>query len=79
MQSIHDEERSRYEAYASTHSEEEYRERMAILYVCWRRCNQEHFGGQLRKPHLGFGRTAPRSLGHCTERPYTAASSEHPQ
>jgi len=66
--SIHDEERSRYESFASNHAEEEYRQRMAILYTCWHRFNQEYFGGRLREPHLGFGRTAPRSLGHCAEK-----------
>jgi len=64
--SVHDdEERTRYETYASNYAEEEYRERLATLYTRWRGFNQESFGGRLREPHLGFGRTAPRSLGHC--------------
>jgi hypothetical protein len=63
--SIHDDERNRYEDYASNHGDEEYRQRLAVLYRYWRRFNGEYFGGRLREPHLGFGRTAPRSLGHC--------------
>ena len=65
--SIHDEERSRYETYSVKHADEEYRKRLAVLYPCWHRFNQEFLYGRLREPHLGFGRTAHRSLGHCTK------------
>jgi hypothetical protein len=61
----HDEERRAYADFASRHAEPEYRAPLAELYAAWRRFNKEFFGGGLQEPHLAFGQTAPRSLGHC--------------
>jgi hypothetical protein len=62
----HEEERQAHAEFASRHAEEAYRWRPAELYAAWREINAEFFSGQLRIPHLALGRTAARSLGHCS-------------
>jgi hypothetical protein len=62
---IHNQERHDYAEFAARHGNEEYRERMAVLYAFWHCFNQEHCAGRLREPHIGFSRTHPRVLGHC--------------
>jgi hypothetical protein len=62
----HQQERHDYALFASEHSEEDYRLRLARLYASWRRYNQEFFAGQMVEPHLVLGWTAPRSLGRCS-------------
>jgi hypothetical protein len=61
------EERRRYQEFATQHSEEEHRVRLADCYAATSEFNRDHFGNSLREPHICFGRTAPRSLGHCSE------------
>jgi hypothetical protein len=61
----HDQERRNYSSFATRHAEELYRERMRELYTTWAEWNREYFGGNLVEPHLAFGRTAQRCLGHC--------------
>jgi hypothetical protein len=61
----HDEERHAYADFASRHGEAQYRAPLAALYSDWDRFNKDFFAGRLLEPHLAFGRTAPRSLGHC--------------
>lgn len=68
----HDEERLAYADFAILHSDEIYRTRLAELYASWGEFNEEFFAGEghptgrLRVPHLAIGRSAPRSLGHCS-------------
>jgi hypothetical protein len=69
-----DEERRRYRDFAITFSEPHHRVRLADFYQVIAGFNRDHFGGRLREPHLTFGRTAPRSLGHCLE--YTGYGAE---
>src|SRR5947209_3911226 len=63
----HTEERRGYTDFATHRSEEAYRPVMRDLYASWRRFKDEFFDERLVEPHLAFGRTAPRSLGHCAE------------
>ncbi len=62
----HKQERRQYAEFAARYSEEEYRERLADAYHMWSEFNERYYGGRLVEPHLAFGRTASRSLGHCT-------------
>jgi hypothetical protein len=62
----HKEERRAYAEFASHHAEEEYRRLLAELYSTWSSFNHDYFDGKLTAPHLAIGRTAPRSLGHCS-------------
>lgn len=61
----HMNERRGYTDFATRLADESYRSLMADLYDSWRNSNRELFDGKLVEPHLAFGRTAPRSLGHC--------------
>jgi hypothetical protein len=61
----HPDERRAYADFASRYGEAPYRRPLAELYSDWNRFNNEFFSRQLLVPHLAFGRTAPRSLGHC--------------
>jgi hypothetical protein len=63
----HEEERRASANFASRHGEARYRAPLAELYATWLRFNNEFFAGRLLEPHLAFGRTAPRSLGHCAQ------------
>ena len=63
----HDEERRAYADFASRHGEAQYRAPLAELYATWLGFSNEYFAGRLLEPHLAFGRTAPRSLGHCQQ------------
>jgi hypothetical protein len=63
----HDEERRAYANFARQHGEAQYRAPLAELYSKWDRFNNGFFAGRLLEPHLAFGRTAPRSLGHCEQ------------
>ena len=60
------EERRRQREFAMEHAEPEYRTPLQRLHQDWTDWNVTHFGGKLVEPHIGFGRTAPRSLGHCS-------------
>jgi len=62
----HQEERRAYAEFALVHAEPDCRQRLAALYAAWRGFNREFFRGGLLDPHLTLGRTASRSLGHCT-------------
>src|SRR5262245_35315139 len=62
----HEEERQAYAEFASRHAEERYSTLLAELYTTWQEYNDQFFDGQLAKPHLAIGRTAPCSLGHCS-------------
>jgi hypothetical protein len=62
----HKEERRAYAEFASHYAEEEYRKLLAELYDAWSSFNADFFDGKLTEPHLAIGRTAPRSLGHCS-------------
>jgi hypothetical protein len=61
-----DEERQAYAEFARLYGEERYRERLQKFYGVWRAFNEDFFEAALREPHLTLGRTAPRSLGHCS-------------
>src|SRR5437763_1413717 len=60
-----DEERRRHVEFARKYSEEEYLVLLDKLYADWERCNK-HLDGVLKPPHIALGRTAPRSIGHCS-------------
>jgi hypothetical protein len=60
----HADERLAQADFASRYSEAKYRGPLAELHATWRRYNAQHFSDRLLAPHLAFGRTAPRSLGH---------------
>lgn len=60
------EERRRQREFAMEHAEPGYRTPLQRLHQDWTDWNVTHFGGKLVEPHIGFGRTAPRSLGHCS-------------
>jgi hypothetical protein len=62
-----DEERRRYQKFATRDAVHEHRGRLVDFYGALSDFNRDHFGEQLREAHLCFGRTAPRSLGHCSE------------
>src|SRR5262245_15379671 len=61
----HDRERQSHAQYAEQHSDPQYQVRERPLHEAWRRFNREYFGARLKPPHIGFGRTAHRSLAHC--------------
>jgi hypothetical protein len=61
-----EQERQAHAAFASQYSEEEYCQRLAEFYQIWDGFNRSYFQGALLRPHLAIGRTAPRSLGHCS-------------
>lgn len=63
---LHDEERRRYRDFATGHSEEEYRVRLADAYEARTAYNQDFYDNRLREPHILFAVTAARSLGRCT-------------
>ena len=61
-----DEERRARRDFAVSQGEDRYRPWQRDLYVSWEGWNARHFQGRLKPPHLGFGRTPPRSLGICS-------------
>lgn len=63
---VRDEERRCRREFATSSAEEGHRVWQRELYPLWERWNVEHFHGRLKPPHLGFGRTPPRSLGLCS-------------
>src|SRR4051812_23756431 len=63
----HEAERLAYAEFACGGAEADYRARLAEFYESWHRANADFFGGRLVEPHMAIGRTAPRSLGHCTK------------
>ena len=60
-----DDERQQRRRFAVSDSDDAYKAWQSDLYSLWGRWNAEHFHGRLKPPHLGFGRTPPRSLGIC--------------
>lgn len=61
-----DDERRARMTFAKAAAEDAYRAWQGDLYHLWERWNAEHFQGSLKPPHLGIGRTPPRSLGTCS-------------
>ena len=62
---MRDEERQARLAFVVNAGDDAYRGWQRDLYALASRWNAEHFGGRLKPPHVGFGRTPPRSLGTC--------------
>src|SRR5262245_36091950 len=61
----HADERRAYADFASRYGEAQCRGPLFELYATWDGYNTDFFDGRLLEPHLAFGLTAPRSLGHC--------------
>src|SRR4051812_21609687 len=61
-----DEERDARRQFALASAEDVHRVWQGELYPRWARWNADYFGGVLKPPHIGFGRTPPRSLGFCS-------------
>jgi hypothetical protein len=61
-----DRERRDHAAFTIHGSEERYRVWFQELRPLWTKWNTEFFDGRLKEPHILIGRTAPRSLGHCS-------------
>ena len=61
-----DDERDARREFGTTSAEDAYRVWQQELYLLSQRWNVELFGSKLKPPHIGFGRTPPRSLGLCS-------------
>jgi hypothetical protein len=59
-------ERRDFADFATRHSEQCHRPVLDSLYAVYRRFNPEFCGGRLTEAHIYLGRTAPRSLSHCS-------------
>ena len=58
-------ERRAHEEFARTHAAPEYRGLLAHQYAQWHEYNTTFFGGKLKVPHIGIGRTHARRFSEC--------------
>ncbi|MBI4022268.1 MAG: hypothetical protein HY372_02835 [Candidatus Andersenbacteria bacterium] len=61
-----DAERRSFARFATRHAEPVFRDVSRHLYERWDELNRRYFKRKLKRPHLTFGYTSPRSLAFCS-------------